>query len=329
MTVPAAGDVLSGTLAARVADWARNRAADAMAARRTPLRRLVGRLARRPFAMRIAGDGPFNLAEVEGELGEQSDALAQAWTEVRAYASARPILLGCRLERARDARRRAGVGEPLHKGEHPPDGRFEMRIDLGKAGAGTALVFEARPRRDADFERLSRWLSARGARGRPHYAGTLHDHLMRTYALLEGRGLPLEVRLAGGLHSVHGTSLLAFALLPDDAGPDVAAEFGGTAARLARLFSLLDRPGALDEPLSQSRGRIEARGRDGAAIALSAHDFSALRWMECANLVDQGSLEGFPNLAALWEAAVGPAADGQLSATPSNRPIPKVTAAAR
>jgi hypothetical protein len=324
-------EALPGPLARRLAIWATREAAGAMAARRTAWRRFVGRLARRPFVTRIAGDGRFNVADVEDELSEQAGVLAEVWAAAQAHEPGGSVLLGCRLERPR---RSLGPVRP-DRGEEAPVGRFEIRFALGSKGAGTVLVFEARPRRDAEFERLSRWLAIRGARTCPHYRGTLHDHLMRTFALLGERGLPAHVRLAGGLHSVHGTSLLAFALLADDAEPEVAAEFGEAPARLARLFSVLDRPAALDEPLSQSDDLVEARGRDGAAIYLAADDFAALRWMECANLADQGTLGDFPNLAALWKNG-GPAdafsagsGGGQLSATPSNRPTPKVTAAAR
>jgi len=131
------------------------------------------------------------------------------------------------------------------------------------------LIFKTRPARSPDFERLSAFLYQAGATDLNHTKGSLHDHLMRTFQLLEDKKLPPKVCLAGGLHSVLGTKSYKQALFADES--PITAQFGADVAQYVRDF--ID-PERKDEPI--------------------------IRWIEAANLLDQGLLNRSVDLQALW-----------------------------
>jgi len=168
--------------------------------------------------------------------------------------------------------------------------------------ARRALALGTQRKRSADFKILSRFLRAHGATARDHYVGTLHDHLMRTFVALEIRGLGRDVCLGGGLHSVYGTSLLDHRMLEPSERALVRDCFGDSAERLAYLFSILDRPRTLAEPLALDAEAARLELRDGQSLEISRQVFDDLRWMECANLADQDTLKDFPSLEAFWAA---------------------------
>jgi SM-20-related protein len=132
-------------------------------------------------------------------------------------------------------------------------------------------------------ELLTEFLTEIGADTLPHKRGSLADHLLRTYHLLKAVGAGDILALAGGLHSVYGTSTFKYNLLDDDSRL-IASRFGSEVERLVRLFSIQDRPNTLENP-------------DGS---LSDLDLFLLRSIECANLHDQAELtaEVYPNLYA-------------------------------
>jgi hypothetical protein len=168
--------------------------------------------------------------------------------------------------------------------------------------ARRVLGFGAGRKQSADERRLSRFLRAHGATACEHYVGTLHDHLMRTFAALEARGLGRDVCLGGGLHSVYGTSLLQHRMLGHADRALVRDSFGERAERLAYLFSVLDRPRSLGAPLALDAETARVELRDGGSLELCRRAFDDLRWMECANLADQDTLKDYPTLAAMWAA---------------------------
>jgi SM-20-related protein len=165
------------------------------------------------------------------------------------------------------------------------------------------LIFKARARRSAAFERLSAFLVARGALNLGHQTGTLHDHLARTFAALEARGLDEAVCLGGGLHAVYGTSIFTHSLLSAEERPAVAAAFGERAEALAHLFSILNRPATLETPQRLDPGEAVVMTRESQELALPRATFDDLRLIEAANLLDQNALAKFPALAAAWRAA--------------------------
>lgn len=130
-------------------------------------------------------------------------------------------------------------------------------------------------------ELLTDFLTEIGANALPHKRGSLADHLIRTYHILKSVGAGDILALAGGLHSIYGTSTFKYNLLADD-NRMVASRFGPEVDRIVRLFSAQNRPSSLEIP-------------DGSLDDL---DLFLLRCIECANLHDQNELNPkvYPNL---------------------------------
>lgn len=168
------------------------------------------------------------------------------------------------------------------------------------------LIFKARRRRSNDFEKLSSFLQKAGAVGRGHETGTLHDHLVRTFSMLEAKGLDRSVCFGGGLHAIYGTSTFKRGVLPHDAKADVISEFGERAEELAYLFSVLKRPSTLESPVALNAETAVVELVNGHTLELSRSTFDALRQIECANLADQAALERHKILSGLWKAAERP-----------------------
>jgi hypothetical protein len=163
------------------------------------------------------------------------------------------------------------------------------------------LVFKARRRRSAGFEGLSDFLRKIGAAERRHRSGSLHDHLVRIYSLLEGKGLDQAVCFGGGLHAVYGTRFFQPGVLTLDSRPDVARAFGARAEELAHLFSVLDRPNTLEAPHRQDAQIVTVALSKGGTVDLARGTFDGLRAIECANLQDQEGLGRYPRLRTAWE----------------------------
>jgi hypothetical protein len=164
-----------------------------------------------------------------------------------------------------------------------------------------ALIYKTRNRRSRDFERLSVFLQRAGALKYKHRWGSLHDHLVRTFSILERRGFDKCVRLAGGLHSIYGTNKFPHALMAPEKEQAVIDEFGDTAAHLASLFSLLNRPSTLESPVRIEGDTVIVEGRDQQQLEVPRKIFNDLRSIECANLQDQSSLRKFRGLSAFWK----------------------------
>lgn len=101
-----------------------------------------------------------------------------------------------------------------------------------------------------------------GALDRKHTTGTLHDHLVRVFQLLEGRRLSHAVCFGGGLHSIYGTNVYQEKLVDGANGGNraaIATAFGQQAEALAYLFSVLNRPKTLNEPGSGNVLRQQPR----------------------------------------------------------------------
>jgi hypothetical protein len=128
----------------------------------------------------------------------------------------------------------------------------------------------------------------------------LHDHLVRTFSLLEERRFDESVCFGGGLHSVYGTNAYGLAVLTPHDRATVAEEFGERAEQLASLFGMLERPQTLDSPreLTDQAAVVELRG--GQTISLQRELFDDLRKIECANLADQSELPKHGTLSAIW-----------------------------
>jgi hypothetical protein len=163
-----------------------------------------------------------------------------------------------------------------------------------------ALVFKARASRGEDFEKLSTFLQKAGAVARGHQTGSLHDHLVRTFSILEAKGLDRRLCFSGGLHAIYGTSTFGRGVLPPDAAGDVITEFGARTQELVHLFSVLKRPSTLESPLALTADTAVVERVDGDPLEIARSVFDDLRQIECANLTDQGTLARHRRLSQLW-----------------------------
>lgn len=175
------------------------------------------------------------------------------------------------------------------------------------------LVFKCRPRRKESFELISQSLVGFGALNLNHGDGTLHDHLMRVFQLLDDHRHS-TIAAAGAVHSIYGTNAFTKKLLEPNASNRsmVARLVGEYNESLAYMFSVIERPATLENsPLFRGE-------RDGEQIMRRlkmSYDQSVdvtqgmlndLALIECANLQDQDKSWAvrYPNIAKTWSAHV-------------------------
>jgi SM-20-related protein len=162
------------------------------------------------------------------------------------------------------------------------------------------LIYKARKKRSDKFEKLSLFLRKKGALNHNHQTGTLHDHLARTFAILELRGFDDAVCFGGGLHAIYGTNIFTHSVLTREAMPAIVEAFGEEAERLAWLFSAIDRPKTLEAPLELTEETAVVATRDQQRLELPRKTFDDLRMIECANLTDQNALGSRQALITPW-----------------------------
>jgi SM-20-related protein len=164
-------------------------------------------------------------------------------------------------------------------------------------------VLKSRKKRSDNFEKLSNFLDENGATRIRHNRGTLHDHLVRVYQLLENRGLPEEVCFGGGLHSVFGTNVFKNKIFTEQDQQKIIDTFGEQSAFLAKLFSVLNRPKTLERHLGiTEEGKVKVELSNNSLATISVDAYTKLQYIECANLCDQCSLseEKYPTLRKIW-----------------------------
>ena len=106
-------------------------------------------------------------------------------------------------------------------------------------GSAKDADFQIEEKRSSNFEKLSAFLRKVGAGNYTHNSGTLHDHLVRTFAILETKGFDSTICFGGGLHAIYGTNSFGHRVLTRSAQAKIVDEFGPR-QELARLFSELD-----------------------------------------------------------------------------------------
>jgi hypothetical protein len=151
-------------------------------------------------------------------------------------------------------------------------------------------MFKTRKPRSNNFEKLSKFLYSKGAANKKHQHGSLHDHLIRTFQILENKNLPEYVCFAAGLHSIYGTSVFKDQILGQSDRLEVADRFGEQAEMLASLFSVIARPNALENPIEIRENEVYLELSDGNIVTVSHQQFDDLRYIECGNLIDQKQL---------------------------------------
>jgi hypothetical protein len=124
---------------------------------------------------------------------------------------------------------------------------------------------------------------------------------VRTFSILEAKGLDDSVCFGGGLHALYGTSRFRGRVMTRADKSKIIDEFGERAEELAHLFSILERPKTLEAPLELNSQAAVVELRDGQKLSLRREIFDDLRMMECANLADQRSLAKYKALSGAWK----------------------------
>lgn len=164
------------------------------------------------------------------------------------------------------------------------------------------FMFKFRKKRTANFEKLSKFLVKNGATNLKHKDGSLHDHLVRVYQLLETNDFNHDVCFGGGLHSVFGTNAFTRNIFTELDKQKVINEFGERPVYLAELFSKINRPKYLENPKAKDNEGVTVVLNDGTGLKIDIDTYYELCAIECANLVDQNSLIAakHPKLKAFW-----------------------------
>lgn len=162
------------------------------------------------------------------------------------------------------------------------------------------FMFKVREKRTNNFEKLSRFLIEHKADEKNHEKGSLHDHLMRTYQLLEDKGAPEHVCFAGGLHSIFGTNVFKDNILTLKDRDIIVSQFGEKVFELSALFSIIQRAATIETPEGFEEGKYHLKLVDGNIVGVGEETLRDLRLMEGANLKDQDQLneELFPKIYA-------------------------------
>ena len=128
---------------------------------------------------------------------------------------------------------------------------------------------------------------------------SLGQHLIGTYDLLTRAGCEEATALAGGLHSIYGTSVFKRATVqPTDIHRAAVAKIFGTyVEKLAFLFHIFDRPKGLESG--------EPRPRWSVDITISKRELRDLRLIEASNQLEQRPnidlKKGLPTIWKVWE----------------------------
>lgn len=167
-------------------------------------------------------------------------------------------------------------------------------------GLRQTFMFKFRQKRSANFEKLSTFLVDNKATSLKHQEGSLHDHLVRVYQILESNGLPEHVCFGGGLHSVFGTNAFTKFIFTDADTQRLIDNFGVRAVELAKLFSNIHRPKYLENPKSINDNEVVVELNDGNDLTIDIKTYHELCAIECANLIDQDSFKNKINLQSFW-----------------------------
>jgi hypothetical protein len=160
----------------------------------------------------------------------------------------------------------------------------------------------ARTNTDTKRDSLQRFLEIVGAESKEHSSSVLINHLLFTYDLLKAAKQDDDVCLAGGAHSLYGTSKFKDACLAMDDTVGLRSVIGDAPLELVKLFATVKRPAALEKALHENTRELPLTA--GGSILVTDEQFYALCAMDAANLYEQTSSlqfsKSFPNLSKFW-----------------------------
>ena len=148
-------------------------------------------------------------------------------------------------------------------------------------------------------DRLQLFLEQNGAQNLDHSGRSLFNHLLQVYDILQRHGAPESVCLAGGAHSVFGTTIYQLQLLQPEQRSDLVEVIGHRAADLIDLFRTLDRPRVLENWCHNTASPVTTW--EGNKLDLDTDTVKDLCALESANLVSQKSLKRHSGLFRFWQ----------------------------
>jgi hypothetical protein len=153
---------------------------------------------------------------------------------------------------------------------------------------------------DVKRAELAEFLTKVGADDKPHKRGSLASHLLGTYDLLKLMGQSDEVCLAGGAHSLFGTSIFKDACLDKKDMMMFIKFLGKDAAKLVHIFSITDRPHTLNNALENKITILSKTS--GGTLEVSEKELHELCAIEAANLYEQNDMVPgkYPHLKVFW-----------------------------
>jgi hypothetical protein len=153
---------------------------------------------------------------------------------------------------------------------------------------------------DTKRDELQRFLEKSGADAKEHKLGSLGNHLLGTYDLLKAANQSEDICLAGGAHSLYGTSIYKDACLEQDDQAELLSIIGEKAMDLVKLFATTARPTALEATAGKYTETLPLT--DGGEVQITREQFYALYVIEAANLYEQNSgvPSKYPNLKKFW-----------------------------
>lgn len=131
-------------------------------------------------------------------------------------------------------------------------------------------------------EKVLAFLNDYGATTALHSGGNFLDHLKGVERILDRWGAPLDIRLAGLMHSIYGTE--GFPAISEVDRPQVEALLGEGPANLVSLFCAMD-PQSLVESIVGGRPALRARSR--APLKATQDQIDALLLIHLANTAEQ------------------------------------------
>lgn len=165
--------------------------------------------------------------------------------------------------------------------------------------ARVTLMFKvSAPEFDEQRDNLQKLLEKYRAVEYSHKVTSLLGHLLGTYDRLKTIDADSTVCLAGGAHSVFGTTAYDRVLIAPEFKPEVEAVVGADAMRLIDLFSKIDRPAALVANVGKDGAVLPLKA--GGEVAVTKQELDALVQIECANMVEQNEIDNYPALASAW-----------------------------
>lgn len=156
------------------------------------------------------------------------------------------------------------------------------------------LMFKFSLEKDLLRNKIQEFLIHLGADNIKHNNSNLFNHLLRTYDLLKKHRCSDVVCSAGALHSIFGTNIFKTKTLDITQRELVERIIGSDATNLVELFSILDRPHAVE--LALLTNTLTLNTNDGITKTVDQKTFDNLCIMEAMNLYEQSSLSKYPGL---------------------------------